>query len=102
MSELPSLDSGEKKEYKLTFTGKVLLGVTGGVFVGVCALATPFISPALRKVCLPYVPATTRQVDNVMSLLQGRSGTLIDLGSGDGRIVSIRAWQINSIEELHV
>ena len=40
------------------------------VVIGACASATtaivaglwPFISPALRKVCLPYVPATPAQV----------------------------------------
>ncbi|PNF21148.1 Protein FAM173B, partial [Cryptotermes secundus] len=36
---------------------------------------------------LPYVPATATQIKNVMSALAGRSGRLIDLGSGDGRIV---------------
>ncbi|XP_034986531.1 adenine nucleotide translocase lysine N-methyltransferase-like isoform X6 [Zootoca vivipara] len=43
----------------------------------------------LRKVYLqvPYVPSSVKQVRNMMSLLQGRSGKLVDLGSGDGRIV---------------
>ncbi|KAJ7305717.1 hypothetical protein JRQ81_010083 [Phrynocephalus forsythii] len=43
----------------------------------------------LRKVSLqvPYVPSSTKQVNNMMSLLKGRSGKLVDLGSGDGRIV---------------
>ena len=40
------------------------------------------------QVCLPYVPATPTQVHNVMHQLKGRSGSLVDLGSGDGRIVS--------------
>uniref|UniRef100_A0A8C7HPD2 ATP synthase subunit C lysine N-methyltransferase n=1 Tax=Oncorhynchus kisutch TaxID=8019 RepID=A0A8C7HPD2_ONCKI len=47
----------------------------------------PFVAPALRKVCLPYVPATTAQVENVLKVLQARSGSLVDIGSGDGRIV---------------
>lgn len=34
------------------------------------------------------VPATTTQVENVIKALKGRQGTLVDLGSGDGRIVS--------------
>nr|XP_028561169.1 protein N-lysine methyltransferase FAM173A-like [Podarcis muralis] len=43
----------------------------------------------LHKVYLqvPYVPSSVKQVRNMMSLLQGRSGKLVDLGSGDGRIV---------------
>lgn len=38
---------------------------------------------------VPYIPASKAQVDNVMTLLKGRNGGLVDLGSGDGRIVSI-------------
>jgi len=49
----------------------------------------PFINPAFRKICLPYVPATHQQIINVMQALKGRTGSLIDLGSGDGRIVSM-------------
>lgn len=47
----------------------------------------PFVSPALRKYCLPYIPATDTQIENVLKALSGKSGKLIDLGSGDGRIV---------------
>ncbi|XP_054848318.1 adenine nucleotide translocase lysine N-methyltransferase-like [Eublepharis macularius] len=36
---------------------------------------------------VPYVPSSAKQVENMMSLLEGRSGKLVDLGSGDGRIV---------------
>ena len=35
---------------RLTFRGKVLLGITGASFVAVCAGTGPFILPALRKV----------------------------------------------------
>ncbi|XP_066496762.1 adenine nucleotide translocase lysine N-methyltransferase-like isoform X1 [Tiliqua scincoides] len=43
----------------------------------------------LRKVSVqvPYVPSSAKQIENMMSLLKGRSGKLVDLGSGDGRIV---------------
>lgn len=51
-------------------------------------MCAPFVSPAFRRVCLPYVPATTEQVKNIFTGLRERSGSLIDLGSGDGRIVS--------------
>ena len=57
------------------------------------AVTTPFVLPALRKVCLPYVPATTTQVSNVLRILEGRKGSLIDLGSGDGRIVSDNCFE---------
>ncbi|KAK7481152.1 hypothetical protein BaRGS_00027585 [Batillaria attramentaria] len=71
---------------KLTKTGAAILGVSGAFFVGVYAVTAPFLMPALRRVCLPFVPATTAQVKNVFTALAGRSGTLVDIGSGDGRI----------------
>lgn len=36
---------------------------------------------------MPYVGASARQVEHVLSLLRGRPGKMVDLGSGDGRIV---------------
>ena len=80
--------------------GLIIAGVVGGLGLGVTALTVPFLLPALRRVCLPFVPATTTQVDlfcntgsnllkveNVMTALRGKGGTLVDIGSGDGRIV---------------
>lgn len=68
--------------------GLVVTGLVGGSLVALYAVATPFVAPALRKICLPFVPATTTQVENVLNALRARSGTLVDIGSGDGRIVS--------------
>ena len=34
--------------------------------------AVPFLLPALRRYCLPYVPASTAQVQNVMAGLKSR------------------------------
>jgi len=73
--------------------GLVAVGVTGAVAIGLSIVSAPFVTPALRRFCLPYVPATSRQVDNVVKMCkhhQSRSKNvekLIDLGSGDGRIV---------------
>ena len=79
---------GGKSRPKLTKTGKILLGITGASFVGVCAATVPFLLPAARRICLPFVPATNAQVSNVMALLKSSPpGRLVDLGSGDGRIV---------------
>lgn len=69
--------------------GLLVTGVVGGTLVALYAVAAPFVAPALRKVCLPFVPATTAQVENVLKVLRARSGTLVDIGSGDGRIVSV-------------
>lgn len=74
---------------KLTKAGTVILGISGAFFVGIYAVTGPFLLPALRRICLPFVPATHSQVRNVCAALAGRSGTLIDIGSGDGRIVCI-------------
>ncbi|XP_026697575.1 protein N-lysine methyltransferase FAM173B isoform X2 [Athene cunicularia] len=59
----------------------------GGALVTLYAVVTPFVTPALRKVCLPFVPATSAQIQNVLKMLENRSGSLVDIGSGDGRIV---------------
>lgn len=69
--------------------GKVAIAVTGCGALGILAVAAPFVSPAFRKICLPYVPATDAQVRNVLSVLcrRTRRSALVDLGSGDGRIV---------------
>jgi hypothetical protein len=66
----------------------VLNSVAGGTAAVLSVVCLPFVSPALRRICLPYVPATATQIKNVMCALAGRSGRLVDLGSGDGRIVS--------------
>lgn len=86
--------------------GLVATCALGGSLVALYAVAGPFIAPALRKTCLPFVPATNTQVKNVLRALQSRSGTLVDIGSGDGRIVSdfpisfIFKWQSFGAEEL--
>ncbi|XP_063156261.1 ATP synthase subunit C lysine N-methyltransferase isoform X2 [Candoia aspera] len=67
--------------------GVLLPSIVGGTLVALYSVAIPFIAPALRKHCLPFVPATSKQVENVLIMLKGRNGTLVDIGSGDGRIV---------------
>lgn len=86
------LDSGQNKETNTerksrSRLGLVITGVVGGSLVALYAVTAPFVAPALRKICLPFVPATSAQVENVLRALRARSGTLVDIGSGDGRIV---------------
>ena len=59
----------------------------GGVGLGLTLVAVPFVLPALRRYCLPYVPATPEHIQYVLLQLKGRTGRVVDLGSGDGRLV---------------
>ncbi|KAF3828774.1 hypothetical protein GH733_004680 [Mirounga leonina] len=61
--------------------GFLFTGIIGGTLVAVYAVATPFLTPALRKICLPFVPATTKQIENVVKMLHCRRGSLVDIGS---------------------
>ncbi|XP_063182251.1 ATP synthase subunit C lysine N-methyltransferase isoform X4 [Chroicocephalus ridibundus] len=67
--------------------GLMVTAGVSGTLVALYAVVTPFVTPALRRVCLPFVPATSTQIQNVLKMLENRSGSLVDIGSGDGRIV---------------
>ncbi|KAH0507321.1 Protein FAM173B [Microtus ochrogaster] len=82
----------ESHSLKKSNWGFLFTGIIGGALVTVYAVATPFITPALRKVCLPFVPATSKQIENVVKMLQHRRGSLVDIGSGDGRIVTFAQY----------
>lgn len=81
--------------------GLATVGIFGGLATGLVALTFPFILPAFRKVVLPYIPATPLQIENVLKAVQHQrpfsapikpiptSCRVIDLGSGDGRIVNM-------------
>uniref|UniRef100_A0A915DKX6 Xenotropic and polytropic retrovirus receptor 1 n=1 Tax=Ditylenchus dipsaci TaxID=166011 RepID=A0A915DKX6_9BILA len=72
----------------------IAVSISAGA-MGITALAIPFITPAFRRVCIPYVPASDAQMNNVVKLIQSLSKQtaqiepIIDLGSGDGRIVTL-------------
>jgi len=72
----------------LSKTGVVLTVAVGGAAAALTALCVPFVTPAMRRACLPYVPATEQQVANVLAAIKSSKGaTLVDVGSGDGRVV---------------
>jgi len=78
--------------------GLIIASIVGGVGIAITTICVPFVLPALRRVCLPFVPATNTQLANVRSALRGRETvksrpTLLDIGSGDGRIVIQSAQQ---------
>ena len=79
--------SDERRE-KLRRVGMAVGCAVGGVGVGIMVLVLSFVTPAFRKFALPYVPATTVQLDSVLGYMRGRTGRVVDLGSGDGRVVS--------------
>ncbi len=65
--------------------------LVGGTGVGLLVVSIPFVVPALRRYCLPYVPATPIQIEKILHQLRGREGKMVDLGSGDGRVVSVKS-----------
>lgn len=69
--------------------GKILIGACGFAAVGISIVCFPFVSPAFRKFTLPFIPATDNQLRNILSVLPKNSVNkrLLDIGSGDGRIV---------------
>ena len=80
-------------------------GRSGGSGLALSTICIPFVTPALRRICLPYVPATTTQLENIQKALQKfghkRGSKLVDIGSGDGRIVHLAAqkgYQAHGIE----
>ncbi|CAI5650041.1 unnamed protein product [Oreochromis niloticus] len=64
---------------------------TGALLSSLYGLWSLFTLPGFRKIPwrlkVPYLPSSKDQTVNVMKLLEGRSGRLADLGSGDGRLV---------------
>ncbi|XP_037952800.1 ATP synthase subunit C lysine N-methyltransferase [Teleopsis dalmanni] len=83
-----TLHNKQTERKQLSTTAKLLLACTGGIGLGITIVCGSFVAPAFRKICLPYVPATTEQIGNVLKFLpKNNSSKLLDIGSGDGRIV---------------
>ena len=82
------LELGKEERSKLEKRGLLVVWLLGGTCIGLMAVCIPFTLPALRRHCLPYVPATAIQIEKVMLHVKGRRGKVVDLGSGDGRVVS--------------
>ena len=80
--------SGEESDGKWKKVGIWTAWVLGGSCFVLVGISVPFVLPALRKYCLPYVPATPTQIEKVLLHLKGRTGKVVDIGSGDGRVVS--------------
>lgn len=87
----------------LSKSAKLLILATGGLGVGLSVVCFSFVAPAFRRICLPYVPATTEQVSNVLQFLpRSNSKRLLDIGSGDGRIVLGLLENVRCVKFLHI
>uniref|UniRef100_A0A0K0FSC6 ATP synthase subunit C lysine N-methyltransferase n=1 Tax=Strongyloides venezuelensis TaxID=75913 RepID=A0A0K0FSC6_STRVS len=77
--------------------GTIIAGSIGVGALGITALSVPFVAPAFRRVCIPYVPATPQQLANISKALEKchNIGSLIDLGSGDGRVKSLLMLELS-------
>lgn len=83
-------ETSKPASQKTSLTGKILIGASGCIAVGISLVCFPFISPAFRRFTLPFIPATDNQLKNILSVLPknpGNKNRLLDIGSGDGRIV---------------
>ncbi|KAH8306379.1 hypothetical protein KR018_009630 [Drosophila ironensis] len=88
LNENATKTSSKPPKAGMSTGGKVLIAATGGIGIGLSIVCASFVAPAFRRICLPYVPATTEQIQNVLSFLpKDKAGKLLDIGSGDGRIV---------------
>ncbi|XP_076585930.1 adenine nucleotide translocase lysine N-methyltransferase isoform X2 [Chaetodon auriga] len=69
----------------------VLSACVGALLTGLYGVWSMFVMPGFRKIPfnlkVPYLPSSKDQTLNIMKLLEGRTGRLADLGSGDGRVV---------------
>ncbi|TDG42927.1 hypothetical protein AWZ03_010632 [Drosophila navojoa] len=87
------------KKQSISTGGKLLIGLTGGIGIGLSIVCASFVAPAFRKFCLPFVPATTEQIQNVLRFLpKNANGKLLDIGSGDGRIVVAAAQHAQGLK----
>jgi hypothetical protein len=85
-------DRDEDDTYRTRrYGGLVSLGVIGVLAVTINVVAIPFLTPALRRLGVPFIPATRKQLACILRQLKTESGkenpSMVDLGSGDGRVV---------------
>lgn len=74
----------------MEITGLVIASGIGMSALAITVASVPFVTPAFRKICIPYIPATTTQLNNITKMLSKcqNISPVVDLGSGDGRVVS--------------
>uniref|UniRef100_A0A8R1Y6Q3 Uncharacterized protein n=1 Tax=Onchocerca volvulus TaxID=6282 RepID=A0A8R1Y6Q3_ONCVO len=99
MSPKPWFSDPRKMDFvpgiKMGLAGMIAAGTVATSAITVTALCVPFVTPALRKICIPYVPATPQQLQNVATALTvcpTKVSPLVDLGSGDGRVQQCKQY----------
>ena len=88
MLVLLELQEDNKIPKKSCKFGKVVVGITGATALGNRSCQ---YTVCHAKICLPYVPATERQVANIIKTAKTskrQGSTMVDLGSGNGRVAS--------------
>uniref|UniRef100_A0A914RTX2 Uncharacterized protein n=1 Tax=Parascaris equorum TaxID=6256 RepID=A0A914RTX2_PAREQ len=50
-------------------SGMLITGTIGAGALAITLASVPFVAPGLRRVCLPYVPATVRQLRHIADAL---------------------------------
>lgn len=89
--------------HKKSNLGLWIASAFGFVGVGIVAMTVPFLRPAFRRYCLPYLPATDDQLNNLTRAFEAhavRNMKFLDIGSGDGRICRLAATK-NLFSEVH-
>ena len=77
--------SGASADADASGAGSSFLVVGGLGVAALHAVALPFLLPALRKHCLPYVAANAEQMELLTAAARKRNlRRVVDLGSGDG------------------
>lgn len=106
MFENPAQDELQKSKsdhQRNSRLGLWLGGTLGFAGLALVALTTPFVLPALRRHCLPYVPATDQQLCNLNKAFKRHAklgDKFVDIGSGDGRICR-EAARLGIFSQVH-
>lgn len=96
-------DPDNKRNQNTSRIGLVVGSAFGITGIFLVAITTPFVLPALRRYCLPYVPATNRQLTNLSRAFKRHTkqgSAFLDVGSGDGRICRL-ASKKQTFSQIH-
>ena len=69
----PDSDAAIVRKERLRQKGFKMVMAVGGAALGLTMVAIPFCLPAARRICVPYVPATPVQINNIIQCLKTHS-----------------------------